>query len=675
MKIRNKIGIGYLLILCIIIPAFYGMTVHEHNEILNKDIVTHIENFKASFSVLIERDIQKLASGLEIVIQDPGIKERFLSNNREALFRYGEPLFKNLKEKYGITHFYFILPDGHCFLRLHNKNIYGDMINRHTFLKARETQGLASGIELGKTAFALRAVMPYYHEGRLIGYVELGEEIDHFLEIMKKQTGDEYAIVADKIKLNREDWRSLRAVAGLRDNWNERENHLLVSETINDGFLNKCINEEAIKKAEKGEGELHKFNNESSSYICTGFGISDASGVHVGAVLSPVNITHFTIGMKKFNTNSMVFLGIILLVSTIGVVVFSASITRPLSRLEDAAKMMEEGNLDTKADIKSNDEVGMLARAFNNMAVKLRTSISRLEEDIIERKKTETDLRQAEEKYHSLVDCTSDSIYLVDADCKYLFINRQHLLRLGLSEGQYKNKAYSEFHSSEETELFIQKAAQVFKSGESLQYEYKSFRDGKYFLQTISPVKDLNNKTISATVISKDITMLKQTEERLFSLSMTDGLTGLYNRRGFLALVEQQLKFANREDKKMFLMSADLDYLKIINDNMGHQKGDMAIINLANILKETFRESDIVARMGGDEFVVFGADTPDTNIEILAERLRGNLKTHNDNVNEPLGELSLSYGFTVYDPKHPRSIYELLSEADELMYQHKRRTR
>jgi len=237
------------------------------------------------------------------------------------------------------------------------------------------------------------------------------------------------------------------------------------------------------------------------------------------------------------------------------------------------------------------------------------------------------------------------------------------------------NRAYSEFHSPKETELFIQKADKVFKSGESFQYDYKSFRDGRCFLQTISPVRDLNNKTTSVTVISKDISMLKHAEEMLYSMSITDELTGLYNRRGFLALSEQQLKLAARDNKKMFLMSADLDFLKLINDTVGHTRGDMAIMSIANILKKSFRDSDIVARIGGDEFVVFGVNTPEINIETLVDRLRENINVHNYKSNEPLEELSLSYGFASYDPEHPCSIEELLTNADKLMYEDKRKKR
>jgi diguanylate cyclase (GGDEF)-like protein/PAS domain S-box-containing protein len=296
------------------------------------------------------------------------------------------------------------------------------------------------------------------------------------------------------------------------------------------------------------------------------------------------------------------------------------------------------------------------------------TGLIHIVRDITERKKSE-------EKYHSLVDSTDDSVYLIDRDYNYLFMNKQHLLRLGLSEKQYMNRAYSEFHSTEETELFAQKAETVFKTGKSFQYEYKSLRDDKSFFQTLSPVKNLNDETTAITVISKDITMLKHAEEMLYSMSITDELTGLYNRRGFLALSEQQLKLANRDKKRMFLMSADLDFLKLINDTVGHTRGDMAIMSIANILKKTFRDSDIAARIGGDEFVVLGMEAPDTNIETLAERLRENLKTHNAKENEPLEELSLSYGFASYDPEHPCSVEELLTNADRLMYEDKHKKR
>ena len=93
-------------------------------------------------------------------------------------------------------------------------------------------------------------------------------------------------------------------------------------------------------------------------------------------------------------------------------------------------------------------------------------------------------------------------------------------------------------------------------------------------------------------------------EEALLALSLTDELTGLYNRRRFFVLTEQCLKVAVRTKKRSLLLFIDMDDLKWINDHYGHNEGDQALIDLANILKKTFRESDIIARIGGDEFVV-----------------------------------------------------------------------
>ena len=127
----------------------------------------------------------------------------------------------------------------------------------------------------------------------------------------------------------------------------------------------------------------------------------------------------------------------------------------------------------------------------------------------------EETLLKSEEKYRSLVESTEDSIYVVDKDCRYLFINSKHLSRLGLSGDQYQGRAYSEFHSSEETENFCRNVARVFERGESVRYEAASTRDGKYFLLTLSPVKGPVGKTIAVSVVSKNITELKRAQEML----------------------------------------------------------------------------------------------------------------------------------------------------------------
>ncbi len=179
-----------------------------------------------------------------------------------------------------------------------------------------------------------------------------------------------------------------------------------------------------------------------------------------------------------------------------------------------------------------------------------------------------------------------------------------------------------------------------------------------------------NPKEIVGTWV--DITDRKEAEDILRAQSLVDELTGLYNRRGFLTLAEQQLRLATRMKKRMLLFFSDLDNLKWINDNLGHNEGDSALIDTASSLKETFRDSDIIARIGGDEFVVLAVGAEEPHAEILTTRLLKNLKANNSKRSSAYN-LSISIGIACFDPEHPCSINELMTRADELMYEQKQK--
>jgi diguanylate cyclase (GGDEF)-like protein len=156
------------------------------------------------------------------------------------------------------------------------------------------------------------------------------------------------------------------------------------------------------------------------------------------------------------------------------------------------------------------------------------------------------------------------------------------------------------------------------------------------------------------------------------SLSLIDELTGLNNRRGFITLAEQQMKVARRENLGITLAFADLDGLKWINDHLGHIQGDLALRDVGTILKSTFRESDVMARIGGDEFAVFWT-TPDAlSSETLLARLKSSIDSYDISERRPYS-LSLSIGFTHYPDGFTESLMEMLTESDRRMYQHKRR--
>lgn len=161
-------------------------------------------------------------------------------------------------------------------------------------------------------------------------------------------------------------------------------------------------------------------------------------------------------------------------------------------------------------------------------------------------------------------------------------------------------------------------------------------------------------------------------QERLRAMSITDELTGLLNRRGFFALAQQQLKVVSRTKGDLALLFVDIDDFKTINDTWGHHAGDEALTTIAGIFKQTFRESDIVARMSGDEFAVLLLDTPERNFTIIQHRLQKNLDAYNAQKSGGY-RLAISMGVAVYQHEHRCSIDELLKQADAVMYEQKQR--
>lgn len=161
-----------------------------------------------------------------------------------------------------------------------------------------------------------------------------------------------------------------------------------------------------------------------------------------------------------------------------------------------------------------------------------------------------------------------------------------------------------------------------------------------------------------------------RTKERYQRISLIDELTGLYNRRGFYSLARQQIKLVNRSNEDLLFILADLDDMKFINDKFGHLEGDAALRTIAKILKKTFRSTDIISRLDGDEFTVMAFGASEAAVEVIRERVRRNLDAYNHKNGHY--HLSLSMGAVQYDPREDIILEDLIARADQNLYKHKR---
>jgi len=284
-------------------------------------------------------------------------------------------------------------------------------------------------------------------------------------------------------------------------------------------------------------------------------------------------------------------------------------------------------------------------------------------------------IRQSEERYHSLFENMLEGFAYCEmlydeqnrpVDFVYLDVNKAFERLTGLKDLEGKKVTEAIPGIKELNPELFKIYGRVALTGKTEKFEIYFKPLAKHLSVSVySPQKGY------FVAVFDDITEQKRLNEQLHTVSLTDELTGLYNRRGFFTLAQQQMKIAERTKKDMLLFFADLDKMKHINDTLGHQEGDKALVEIATILKEVFRESDIIGRMGGDEFAILAIDTTDETREVLIHRLRNIL----DNYNRPEGknyQLALSIGIARYNTEASLTLDELMTQADTLMYEEKR---
>lgn len=250
----------------------------------------------------------------------------------------------------------------------------------------------------------------------------------------------------------------------------------------------------------------------------------------------------------------------------------------------------------------------------------------------------------------------------------------------------YLNDAYPKTFGYEDSNSLIGASWEMFFSEEELERLKAEvmpvvWRDGSWRGEAIG--RRLNGGSLPLEIsissvaggglvqVVRDITERKKAEETLRNSSLKDELTGLFNRRGLLKEAAPYFDFARRQKEKLLLLFIDLDGMKRINDEFGHNEGDTALINTADILTRSFRGGDIIARLGGDEFTVIVRD-PNANKDQAVARINELLKAYNDS--EARGyKLSFSIGVAALEPERMTCFEELLEQADQAMYEQKRK--
>ncbi len=311
---------------------------------------------------------------------------------------------------------------------------------------------------------------------------------------------------------------------------------------------------------------------------------------------------------------------VVILASTLIGFLLIIFIVRPITTLRNMMSRVESGDLDVRVEHGSRDEIGQLADSFNRMVETIKYG----------RKKIE----QSEDKYRSLFENAVEGIFQTTPEGRFITANPALARIFGYDSPQELMEYITDIGKQHYTDPEDRQRYKniLERDGVVKGFETKLVnKHGNNVWASISAnlVRDNEDAVICYEGTVEDITERKYLEQQLHTMSLTDELTGLYNRRGFFTLAQQQLKVTERTKKDMLLFFVDLDKMKQINDTLGHQEGDKALVEVATILKEVFRESDIIGRMGGDEFAILAIDTADETGEVLINRLHNTLDDYN----------------------------------------------
>jgi diguanylate cyclase (GGDEF)-like protein/PAS domain S-box-containing protein len=313
----------------------------------------------------------------------------------------------------------------------------------------------------------------------------------------------------------------------------------------------------------------------------------------------------------------------------------------------------------------------------------------RLQEEIAQHEQDRQALLASEERYRILLEHLPVGVYRTTPEGRIIEANPSLADMIGAQK-------ISDLYSLDVQNLYVKKRDRdehlhKLDSKTTFFSEFELRRlDGRRIWVRDLPhaVKDLGGRILYYDGIIVDITARKKAEKqlhkallelervnhKLISQSLTDDLTGLHNRRGFFTLGQQTLKIAKRLHDNVCLLYLDIDSLKAINDTWGHKAGDQALADFGRIIREAFRESDIISRIGGDEFAVLILTSSPKRDRVLLERLKEKLTAYNQKRANKF-KISVSIGLVRRAASRQPSLDNLIRLADRQMYRQKHRKR
>ena len=331
------------------------------------------QSTEKSMELAVSRDADKLSALLKFVVRDVHLQEAFVQRDRSLLFAQVDPVFKELRTQHRVTHLYFMTPEREMFLRVHNPQRFGDIIERKSAREAARLGRVASGLEVGPFGlFTLRVVAPWRDaENRLIGYIELGMEIDQTLVELQQIVGHDFVILVDKKHLEKEAWLSGMKSIGRTVDWDQLPSHVVIGQTaaatdeVLDLYRSEVLSHPSVD-------QTIKVGYRNGSLAFDESPLRDLNGVTLGTIVMIRNVTADEVAQRYL------ILRVVLILVIVWVVVMLLArrvINQVYDRLHATQREREEYKARARRDL--------LTGLFNHVSIlhRLSTAIGRCKKE------------------------------------------------------------------------------------------------------------------------------------------------------------------------------------------------------------------------------------------------------------------------------------------------------
>ncbi len=478
-KIRKRIlvplGLALLALLGASVFSVYWLQ-YQH---IRKDVLARLDRVQQLFRMELEEEATFMKAQIDFLKEDKNLQNAYLAKDRAILLRHAMLLFKNIRSKYRVTHFYFIRSDRICFLRVHNPLRHGDYIDRFTMDGAARKETTVHGIELGSYGtFTLRVVCPWKINDALAGYIELGMEIEHITLELKKVLGVELFFSIDKSYLDRSGWEEGLKMMGRTGDWNQFPNSVIINRTMQD-IPEKL--DERIKLYE-AEHKSHLFKVATGSRVYRGgfIPLLDAGGREVGNIAVINDVTEAEASLRTL------LVAMITLTVSVGGVLFGMF-------------------------------YGYISRIERGL-VKARVDLI---QEIERRKQSEKTLAKERNLLRTLINNSPDLVYVKDHESRFLLANSATVHSMGLTTlDELVGKTDFEFHPAELAEQYYTDERNILESGQALINREEPVLDRetgalRWLSSSKVPFRDNLGNIAGLVGINHDITERKRTEEEL----------------------------------------------------------------------------------------------------------------------------------------------------------------